>query len=306
MSSHADRSSITLRSSRLVVQIAPPGTIYSGTRFDWTGFITQVTLDDTHTFCVPESLILGQGTGGIGLCGEFGIDQPIGYADAAPGELFPKLGIGLLRRPDAAEYQFFRHHEIAQPFPIQIETSEPVPGESAIRFVAAPLPCRGYALRLTKTVRARQNWLEIDYRLENVGRQTIATNEYVHNFLGIDRHPMGPTYCLRFPYSIQLQDLPQMPRPANLQVSDQEIALKSTPQQPFYFRPIGFFQTTDPQWELVHLPSGATVREYDDFSPSRVAVWGTTHVISAEIFIDIRLQPDETQTWQRRYEFFQG
>jgi hypothetical protein len=46
------------------------------------------------------------------------------------------------------------------------------------------------------------------------------------------------------------------------------------------------------------------MREYDTFSPVRVAVWGTTHVISAEVFVEVRIQPGDVQTWSRRYEFF--
>ena len=47
-----------------------------------------------------------------------------------------------------------------------------------------------------------------------------------------------------------------------------------------------------------------TVSEIDDFGPNRVAVWGTTHVISAEIFCPIDVPPGGTQAWTRRYEFF--
>ncbi len=47
------------------------------------------------------------------------------------------------------------------------------------------------------------------------------------------------------------------------------------------------------------------MREYDDFTPVRVAVWGVAHVISAEIFASIQIQPGETQEWTRRYEFGQ-
>jgi len=91
---------LTLKNDRLTVEIARPGSIYTGTRFDWTAFITQVTLDQTHTFCVPESDQPGQGTGGVGLCNEFGIEQAIGYDAAHPGECFPKFGIGLLVKPE--------------------------------------------------------------------------------------------------------------------------------------------------------------------------------------------------------------
>jgi hypothetical protein len=35
-----------------------------------------------------------------------------------------------------------------------------------------------------------------------------------------------------------------------------------------------------------------------------VAVWGEAHVLSAEVFVDIPLQPGEEKTWKHRYEFF--
>jgi hypothetical protein len=294
-----DQSPIVLRSSRLTVEIAAPGSVYAGTRFDWTGFVTQVTLDGQHTFCMPESLTPGQGSGGIGLCGEFGIDEPIGYQDASPGERFPKLGIGVLKRPDAERYNFFRAYEIVQAFPIQVATT----GTQA-RFVVDPIDCRGYAVRLTKTLSVDGHGLEVSYRLDNVGRNPIKTNEYCHNFMGIDRQPIGPDYRLRFPYRVELQPLPQMPPQPVLSASGNDLALKDTPQQAFYCRPSGFFQTGEPQWELLHLPSGVGLREVDDFAPMRVAVWGTAHVISAEVFVDIALSPGATQTWTRRYTFF--
>jgi hypothetical protein len=71
-----------------------------GTRFDWTGFITQVTLDGRHTFYSRETIGDQSTTGGIGLCNEFGNELSIGYTDAKPGENFSKLGIGLRTRTD--------------------------------------------------------------------------------------------------------------------------------------------------------------------------------------------------------------
>jgi hypothetical protein len=320
-----DASPILLRSDRILVEIARPGTVYTGTRFDWTGFITQVTLDREHTFCVPESLQPGQGTGGIGLCNEFGIERPIGYDDAQPGEAFPKLGIGLLTRPDEGQYNFFRTHEIAQPFPIDVQV---VP--DAATFVVAPLECRGYAARLTKAVSVEGSALTIAYQLENVGSRRLSTHEYCHNFCGIDGHPLGPEYRLRIPYEIAFEDvsaqmvgrLPRwmrlLPRPLQiglvrrllnrmgsiLATEGGELWCRSTPERQFYRRLVGFAKSESVQWELVHTPSGLGMREYDDFAPSRVALWGASHVISAEVFVDIELPPGETMAWTRRYEFF--
>lgn len=44
-----------ISNQRLKVEIALPGTQYHYSRFDWTGFIVQITLDDKHTFCTSES-----------------------------------------------------------------------------------------------------------------------------------------------------------------------------------------------------------------------------------------------------------
>ena len=318
------QSSISITSDRLTVEVAPPETTYKGTRFDWTGFITQVTLDGAHTFCVPESFEPGRGTGGIGLCNEFGIERPIGYDDAAPGEPFPKLGIGLLLRPDEGPYRFMVQHEIAERFPVHIEAAL-----DQVRFVVDPVPCRGVAVRLTKTLAVSGNELTIDYQLENVGEQAIATHEYVHNFCGIDGHEMGPDYRLRFAQPVAFEDtlerireqmeanrdrLPPEIRdltPEELQqrllaiydVSGHDFSLHATPQRPFYCRLTGLARTDGPQWELTHVPTGIKMQEYDDFEPSRIAVWGESHVISAEVFVDIEVGPGEMQTWKRRYVF---
>jgi len=322
-------SSIQLKSDRLFVEIAVPGSVYGGTRFDWSGFITQVTLDGKHTFCVPESLKEGEGTGGIGICNEFGNEKTVGFEDARPGDLFPKLGIGLLRRPDKEGYNFFHPYEIAQPFHIQVEETE-----NQARFVVDPLDCRGYAAQLTKTVSLRSNELLVEYHLKNVGSRLIDTHEYCHNFIGINGQAVSPDYHLRLPYHVALEDMRPSFRvmfrkmgPVLLRKYAPDFLLNRLvdryiqrmtevldfrgghihfiyrPESPFFCRLQGFALTQSPQWDLLHIPSEVGMREYDDFPPARVAIWGTTHVISAEVFVDIRLQPGESQSWSRRFEF---
>jgi len=288
---------ILLHSNRLQVTLSYPGSAYQGSRFDWTGFITQVTLDGSHTFCVTESLQPGAGCGGSGLCNEFGIDQPVGYDDARPGELFPKLGIGLLRRPDDDAYSFSRSYEVVHPFPVQMAT-----GPDQVVISVEPLACRGYAARLIKTIRVRENHLEIAYELENAGHKAILTHEYVHNFVAIDRQPIGPDYRLRFPYPLQLDEKASAGL-EGLAIQGSEIAFGG-PLASLYLRPQGYTRSRTPQWEMLHQPSGAGLREVDDFMPLRVAVWGTFHVLSPEIFVGLSLPPRARQTWTRRFEFF--
>lgn len=317
---------IILRSNRLVVQIAPPGSVYRGTRFDWTGFITQVTLDGVHTFCTSESLQTDRSTGGIGLCNEFGNEKPVGYADAKPGEAFPKLGIGLLQRPKAEQYSFMRKYNIIQAFPVSYNATPDM-----LSIQVDPIDCRGYAVRLKKTVMVKDNWLQIYYELENTGNKTIDTHEYCHNFISIDRQILSPDYHLQLPYPIEMEKitasyrsmLPGIVRkivPVVLidklidsilkrglravVIEGNDLSFRYPPETWFYLRTSGFSQSQGPQWEIKLHSSGIGLREYDDFTPARVAVWGDKHVISAEVFIDILLKRGEVRTWQRRYEFF--
>jgi hypothetical protein len=288
---------ISLRSQRLEVEISAPGAAYHGTRFDWSAFITQVSLDGRHNFCVPESYQPGEGTGGIGLCNEFGIDRAVGYDEAKAGEFFPKLGVGLLLRHDQSAYDFFYPYEIVQRFPVWVES-----GPDWARFTVEPLECRGYAARLVKTVRLQDNRLEIAYHLANVGQKALLTNEYVHNFNGIDCQLLGPDYRLRFPYRVEIEQ----GTARGLEVVDfqgKEVHIRRTPSQAFYFRTRGFSQSVAPQWELKLPASGVGLCEIDDFAPVRVGVWGTSHVISVEIFAEVSVQPGQVQQWVRRYEF---
>ncbi len=319
-------SSIIISSDRLKVEVARPGSVYRRTRFDWTSFITQVLLDGNHTFCTSEDADPNKGTGGIGLCSEFGNEKAIGYADAKPGELFPKPGIGLLIRPEDPDYNFMQPYGIVQPFSIHIDHEK-----DFVRFTVDPLDCRGYAMREVKTIRAEGNCLSVAYQFENLGEKSLKTHEYSHNFIAINQQPVGPGYCLRLPYPVKFDDISEsfrgmLPRRIRkiipgwvlkglvnqvmdsrvLQVDGQEIRWKFRPVKPFYCRLSGFSTTTEPQWELVYEPDGVGVRELDDFSPARVALWGAGHVISAEVFIDIDLQPGESAAWTRRYEFFKS
>lgn len=290
-----------LQNDRLTVEVAHFGSAYSGTRFDWSAFITQITLDGKRTFCMPESLIPGKGSGGIGLCNEFGIDAPIGYADAQPGECFPKLGVGLLRRPVDNEYRFGIPHEFGEHFPMSARFNG-----DGLHFIVQPLDCRGYAVILRKSLLVGSNRLSIAYEIQNVGRLPIRTNEYCHNFVGFDQQPIGPDYQLRFPYPLALEqmgeDFMEHMKPM-LNIRDNVIQPQPVQGSAFYCRPLGYALTDQPQWELEHLPSGITMREYDDFTPCRVAVWGTPHVISAEVFVQIDVAPGQTQKWTRIYEF---
>ena len=283
---------IVLLNERLKVEIAYPGTVYRGSRFDWTSFITQITLDGRHTFCVPEQDQPGKGTGGIGFCNEFGIRMPIGYDEAKVGEQFPKIGTGLLKRKSEEEYDFFTPYEV-EPFPTFVTADD-----SNACFKVEPTECRGYAVRLQKTVSIRENMLAIDYKLGNAGNKPIFTTEYCHNFLGIDGHKVGKEYSLSFPCKVKINRLS-----GSFTVYDDKILWEETPQGDFYGMINADLANEPWQWQLLHEPSGTGVRETSKLPVLGYAVWGSTHVVCPELFVEIALKPGETMDWTREYEF---
>jgi hypothetical protein len=241
-----------------------------------------------------ESPVAGQGSGGIGLCNEFGIMTPIGFASTPVGENFPKLGVGLLHRADDKPYSFFRPYPIT-PFAMRWEAQ----AERAVTIVTEPAPCRGYAVRLRKEFVVEANRLDIRYRLENVGERPVATEEYTHNFLALNGAGIGPGYELETSFPLQFAALPEPLR----QLAPGRLGFAAAPVKAFYGRIESPGAGANAWWRLTHTPGSAWVRETLDAPLAPFALWGVSHTMSPEAFVQIDLAPGQTLTWQRRYEF---
>jgi hypothetical protein len=281
-----------LQTARLLVEIGEPGVYYHNSRFDWSGYVMQVTLDGRHTFCVPFSLEADDPRNERGLCNEFGIEAAIGYDEARAGEQFPKLGVGLLTKPDDTPYFFATPYAIEH-FPITCAARD-----RSLTFTVNPLPCRGYAARLEKTLSVTDHTLTLAYLLENTGTRPFATEEYCHNFLAINEQPIGAEYQLRLPASITL---PEVKEP--LYLAGETLHWRQTPDY-FYAKAAASGTGDGGTWELLHTRLGVGVRGTEGFSITRFALWGTKHAVSPENFVKIDMAPGERMCWTRQYEFF--
>lgn len=291
--------SIRLSNGILTVDIADIGE-YKGTRFDWTGFITQVTLaEGNHTFCVPESLKPGEGTGGRGLCNEFGISRAIGYDEVPIGGWFPKPGVGLLQKDDAQLYRFEKDYSVI-PFTKEIEVEK-----EAVKYRVEPMEYNGYAMQLTKTISLQGDQLKIQYDLHNLGDKPFETEEYTHNFIGIDGLPTGKDFELRLPGELKVEEPESSYTEKLLEVSNNRLTWNGNPDKAFYCK-LGGWEASqaDFNWELIHKPSGTGVCESGDFPVARMALWGERHVISPEVFVNISVLPRQSKSWSRIYRFF--
>ncbi|BDI31460.1 hypothetical protein CCAX7_35110 [Capsulimonas corticalis] len=298
----------TLRSPRLSVEIDVPGARYRGSRYDWTSFVRQVTLDGAHTFCGVESPIPGQGDGGVGLCGEFGIFTALDYEAAKPDEKFSKLGVGMLTRIDEARYQFSRPYEIEPAIMASTWT------EDSVYLVIEHHDCRGTAARLEKIIRVEDNHLIVASRLVNTGAAILRTEEYAHNYLALDGAPITPDYSLSAPSAIRDMLIAHQAERgswgATWTVDEKSLLRAKSPAEgAFYLRAAPPNHTAPPlaeagtYWEITNNTTGLTVRETTDFPWWNFALYGTEHTICPEVFIRLNVSPGQYQSWSRRYTF---
>jgi len=293
---------IMIQSNRVRVEIDEPGVLYTGSRFDWTGFVRQVTLTEGgHTYCSMENLLPGIGSGGIGLCNEFGMYEVLGYEDVQLGETFTKIGVGLLTKLDDKPYDFLQPYPVVAPFPIRMEA-----GADSVRFVQDALPCGGYAVCLEKEFRVADGSLTISYELRNVGERAIVTEEYTHNFLATDMRQPGPDYELRFGRVVTPEPWICAGTLELLQIEGREIRWNDSAEAMFACRLAGQAGADDAAyyWELTNAASGVGVRERGSEPVGRLALWGVPHAVSPEVFLNIKVEPGQSHRWTRTYEFF--
>lgn len=291
---------LVLNNDLLCIVVEEPGKVYNGSRFDHTGNISQITLEGRWTFCTGEIIDgFNPRLNGRGLYNEFGINQPVGYNDCEISQKFPKIGVGLLTRADSKAYDFFHHYQ-SDPFKVNCEYDK-----YRIKFISHPKDCRGYSVKLVKTITLSENSCRIDYELENTGTKRILTTEYCHNFIAISNALIDENYSLKVPANILgISEMTEFVNPANvISINNNILSFRFTPKSDFFFSPLAAFQTFG-EWILSHEAYGIAVKESTDFIPDLMNLWGSRHVISPELFVKIDLMPGEIKKWQRKFEFY--
>jgi len=290
------KTSILLRSDRLTAEILAPGTDYQGSRYDWSSFVTQATLDGCHTFLSGEKYAGGGiGMGGCGLAGCIEWDTTELYNEVDLADSFPMLGIGLVKKGDTLPFQFNRAYTVTAPFPKTVQATD-----NSCTIITDPILSRGIAVEEIKTYTLNGNTLTVRNTLHNVGSRPIHAKEFAHNFFCFDGHPIDGSYCLTLPFSVQ----PRFRR-GELAVGCQTL------------RPYAFDIPTDSTaalidgWQglrshtmrLENRETGTAVVVKDDFPPCHFYFWSNPNAFCPEVFCKIDLEPGETIEYTRKYTF---
>ena len=298
-----------LNTKHLTVTLRSPDEGPFSQRFDTCAVVRQVVLHGKHRFCRPEQLLPGRVTcNGLGLCGEFAWDGLA--AEAAPGQPFPKLGVGLLtQRPEGGPYDMWKHYE-ARPYPTRWRQEA-----DRVTFTQTLTPCLGVAGVLTKELRAEENTLTLTATLENTGARPWDLWEYQHNFVAIDELPVGPGYRLELPLDgaiAQIADaahhLPDrsVPAPGVLRARGQTVVWDQPMENREYHKVTEgekLLRCPDFAWRLSHADSPAAVSETVRFTPARLVLWGLAHCVCAEVYAHWQVAPGASETFVRMWRF---
>jgi len=269
-------------------------------RFDRSGIISQANFDH-HTIFGPRKAAhdpLNQDDI-YGTPDEFGIDAPLGYAQAKPGETFLKIGVGRLRRIDDKPYAFFTKYPLVEVFPWTVHATS-----TTLVFKQSGSDPKGFAYEYVKRLQLLPDrpGFAIINTLKNTGTNPLSIDHYMHNFILIDSQPIGPDYAVTFPWQPQPQ--PNAAGMSFLQIGTDSIKLiKDVPDGPSFWVPM----TVNPKdancVTVLNPARNVAITIQGDRELARFTLYGEHNAICPEAFVQIDLAPGQTTSWRTTYLF---
>jgi hypothetical protein len=278
---------------------------YRGERFDGSGLIARAE-HKGHAFFGPwkEPHDPADREAAIGPAEEFGMTRPIGYAAAAPGGLFPKIGVGLLAKEPADDkgrasaYGFWKPYRIAEPGAWKVEAAP-----EAVLFEQSLAGPGGFAVRYEKriTLLPGAPAFTIRHRLVNTGTAPLATDFYNHHFTVIDGSPAGPDYRVVFPFDLSTKSAKGLLGRAELRGRELVFTAEVEAGKPLYVILDGHREAKDNAFEIRNVRTGASLRVRGDWTVTKFPVYVARTALCPEPFLDLALEPGAETAWGLEY-----
>lgn len=286
---------------------------YTGTRFDRGGTVADLRFDGHHLYqpwfnAVDPSIrdfsynatgiTASQNSAMVGPAEEF--QKPIGYETAKAGDTFLKVGVGLLRKGDDAAYFFGKHFDVVDAGTWSTKVSANTVSSTQVLGRAGD----EYAYVYTKTFRLAENakQLVIEHRLKNVGKATIDTPVYDHNFLDADNTPVGG-YVVTTRYNIKAARAPD-PAFVSIEGKNAKYLKTLTGEDRVAFGLQGFgTDASDYDFLIRNEGAGFSVRMQGDRPLENAAVWSIRTVFAVEPFIHVVAEPGKETSWTYTYTY---
>jgi hypothetical protein len=279
---------------------------YRASRFDWSGVISDLEYKG-HSFFGQwfENYDPKINDAIMGPVEEF---TPLGYDDAADGEVFVKIGVGSLRKITEEKYRFFHTYDLVDGGKWKVKKYK-----NRVEFVHELTDANGYAYQYTKVVKLVKGKpiLEMQHSLKNTGRKAMTTSVYNHNFFVIDQEPTGPNIETTFPYDISLDTSANK----NIKgfgslatVADRTISFTryfDKGENVYTSGIMGFRDIPeDYQFSVMNTKTGAGVRIKGDKALEKIVYWANPNTYCPEPYIRLELEPGEIVQWKYDYSFY--
>lgn len=275
---------------------------YRSSRFDWAGVIPCLSYKG-HTYFGAWSphhdpLVVDSITGPVE---EFrSADGGLGYAQAGPGGLFVKPGVGVLRKVDSSAYRYMFPYPVVDPGKWTIQARP-----RSIAFTQKLHSSIGYAYVYTKVLRLDQGKpvLLIEHHMRNTGARTIDTDVYDHDFFMLDNQPTGPGMAIHFAFV----PIPATPLQHGAQVEGHDIVYHDELQEQ---QTVTSFLTgysanrSDYDFTVENRSTGVGVEQSADAPLSNFNLWSIRTTLCPEAYVHLHIAPGQTQSWTIRYRFF--
>lgn len=298
----------TLSDEGMQVCVALPGAAgtYCGTRFSWAGIISEATWNGRHLFgpWQPGPLPADLHDNVSGTAGEFGMGiagmpSPPGFDEAAPGDGFVKIGVGVLRRPDEQPYAFHGTYELVEAPAWEVEAdSRGIEMRQRLEFNGF-----GYDYIHAVELIPGASAFVTRHRLTNTGERPIHQTHYSHNFLVLDRQPVGPDYEILFPFTPGCECVDD----CDAVLLGNRLGFRRPIRRVVFAMLTGFDGTAaDNQVTVRNRRTGLTVNVVGDRPVLRYHFFAAPGAVCPEPFVEINAIPGETIAWEHRYELSCG
>jgi hypothetical protein len=303
----ADAPSVEISNGLVRAEIYLPDAergYYRGVRFDWSGVISRLEYDKHNYFGIwfpkYEPTLHDAITGPVE---EFrSEDGALGYAEGKPKDMFIKIGVGVLQKPDDRPYQFTRDYRV-----VSTGTWIVRPGPDRVEFIQELPGVNGYSYVYTKKVQLAKGKPELilQHTLKNTGKRTIETQVYDHDFYVIDGQPTGPAFSIKFPFQPKLvSDLTN-----SVKVDDDQIVyareLKAGNKDSVASYIEGFGnEAKDNDIRVENTNAKAGVRQTGDHPIAKLYLWSVRTTVCPEVYISLKIPPKKKANWQLRYDFY--
>jgi hypothetical protein len=277
----------------------PDKGFYRATRFDRSGLIARAEFAG-HTAYGPfrpkfDPLV---NDNVVGPAEEFDMDAPPGYAEAKPGDPFVKIGVGVLRRPDAGKYDFFKLYPI-----VNLPEWKVASGKDWIEFTQelSQGPW-GYAYIKRIELAPETTAFTLSHTLKNTGTRSIDTVMYCHNFTILDDDPVGPNYRVTFPFAATPSGDPVGPGIFKGNALTFPYVLKN--KEPIWTQFKGLKGTVDENTFVVaNAKKGVQLAVQGDQPPAMFRFYAEATAACPEPFVRIRVAPGKEKSWSSDYIF---